>query len=537
MIGVYLHEVGEALDFQMFNRLVVAAEHSGTYGTGFRILADRLKRLNTDSMRVLECTRALCDGLMGCICRALQTHSLYYKMVCEALKLLRNLMDAVPAARVCAVEAGVADALVDILQNRWDYSMPYDEGDGFDDESEEDIFSLGLVALGMMYAGARIRKPLLCTAHLAADVVRLCLSAAVWLASMPLEYVTPSKQSRWDMLDYPGFTLSMLTRDGNVTSELLRFLTANIDDALLTRWTLLYGLVQTAISESRCCMQSQDRCRLGVGEQYGWWLEGWGAPRLLAALVSYPGALASIATALQRYPSCRCPAGMLLGSLMQKNAAACAQLTASPEFDVLRAALAAAYSAAITLGHRHVTNEAMEIPDVDLRAAEGSNDAEDTGGKSMYALTSVNLILKRHAEAEAEAWARRVAAADAAAAALLAEEEAEAAPKGRAAVAAAAASGKKKKAGSSARRRAKAAAAVADAGASLAGLELNDDRIAAPAHEDDDLCIVCLDAPRDTALACCGDAHPPLLCADCAAALLARASGGPACPVRCSPQP
>jgi hypothetical protein len=222
---------------------------------------------------------------------------------------------------------------------------------------------------------------------------------------------------------------------------------------------------------------------------------------------------------------------MLLGSLMQKNATACAVLTTSPEFDVLRAALTAAYSAANTFRYRHVTNKARDIPDVDLRAAEGSDDAEDTGGKSVYALTSVRLIFERHMETEAEAWARPVAAADAAAAALLAEEEA---PKG----AAAAAAGKKKRAGSSARRRAKAAAAAANAGAALAGLELgDDDRSAAPAHEDDELCIVCLDAPRDTALACCGAAHPPLLCADCAAALLARSSGGPACPVRCTPQP
>ena len=225
---------------------------------------------------------------------------------------------------------------------------------------------------------------------------------------------------------------------------------------------------------------------------------------------------------------------MLFANLVQENASARAMLTASPEFGALRAALTAITD---TLGHIRTGSVPLEISDINLRAAEGSREAEDAQGQSLDAL----LLSLRSFEDPAEAWARRVAAADAdaAAAALLAEEEAEAAPKGRAAAAAAAAaaSGKKKKAGSSARRRAKAAAAASDAGASLAGLELNDDRSAAPAHEDDELCIVCLDAPRDTALECCGAAHPPLLCADCAAALLARSSGGPACPVRCTPQP
>ena len=49
-------------------------------------------------------------------------------------------------------------------------------------------------------------------------------------------------------------------------------------------------------------------------------------------------------------------------------------------------------------------------------------------------------------------------------------------------------------------------------------------------HEDDDLCVICLDAPRDTPLAGCGDAHPAALCADCARRLLA-AGGAPACPL------
>jgi hypothetical protein len=49
------------------------------------------------------------------------------------------------------------------------------------------------------------------------------------------------------------------------------------------------------------------------------------------------------------------------------------------------------------------------------------------------------------------------------------------------------------------------------------------------AHEDDDLCVCCLDAPRDTPLAGCAAAHAPVMCAACVALLLARAT--PACPL------
>jgi hypothetical protein len=49
------------------------------------------------------------------------------------------------------------------------------------------------------------------------------------------------------------------------------------------------------------------------------------------------------------------------------------------------------------------------------------------------------------------------------------------------------------------------------------------------AHEDDALCVCCLDEPRDTALAGCGDAHAPVMCAACAQLLLQRPS--PLCPL------
>ena len=49
------------------------------------------------------------------------------------------------------------------------------------------------------------------------------------------------------------------------------------------------------------------------------------------------------------------------------------------------------------------------------------------------------------------------------------------------------------------------------------------------AHDDDGLCIVCLDEPRSTALPGCADAHAPVLCAGCVALL--RRGNAPACPL------
>ena len=49
------------------------------------------------------------------------------------------------------------------------------------------------------------------------------------------------------------------------------------------------------------------------------------------------------------------------------------------------------------------------------------------------------------------------------------------------------------------------------------------------AHEDDGLCVVCLDEQRSTALPGCADAHPPVLCAGCVALL--RHGNAPACPL------
>ena len=55
-------------------------------------------------------------------------------------------------------------------------------------------------------------------------------------------------------------------------------------------------------------------------------------------------------------------------------------------------------------------------------------------------------------------------------------------------------------------------------------------RSASPAPLDDDaLCVVCMDAPRDTPLRACAQRHAPVLCAPCAA--IVRATGAaPSCP-------
>ena len=48
-------------------------------------------------------------------------------------------------------------------------------------------------------------------------------------------------------------------------------------------------------------------------------------------------------------------------------------------------------------------------------------------------------------------------------------------------------------------------------------------------HEDDGLCVVCLDAPRDAPLPGCATSHVDVLCAGCAAALRARGAPCPLC--------
>ena len=49
------------------------------------------------------------------------------------------------------------------------------------------------------------------------------------------------------------------------------------------------------------------------------------------------------------------------------------------------------------------------------------------------------------------------------------------------------------------------------------------------AHEDDHLCVVCLDGPRDASLPGCAGAHADVLCAACAAVLFARQAPCPLC--------
>ena len=51
---------------------------------------------------------------------------------------------------------------------------------------------------------------------------------------------------------------------------------------------------------------------------------------------------------------------------------------------------------------------------------------------------------------------------------------------------------------------------------------------APPAELDDDMCVICMDAPRDTPLAACADRHAAVLCAACAANVLVQ--GSKVCP-------
>ena len=54
-------------------------------------------------------------------------------------------------------------------------------------------------------------------------------------------------------------------------------------------------------------------------------------------------------------------------------------------------------------------------------------------------------------------------------------------------------------------------------------------------HEDDHLCVVCLDAPREATLAGCADRHAPVLCEDCVAMLMG--TPVPTCPLCRAPTP
>jgi hypothetical protein len=63
--------------------------------------------------------------------------------------------------------------------------------------------------------------------------------------------------------------------------------------------------------------------------------------------------------------------------------------------------------------------------------------------------------------------------------------------------------------------------------------QLTDALVAPPTdepHKDDDLCVCCLDQPRDTALPGCAPAHPPVMCAACVVMLMSGAAP-PACPL------
>lgn len=65
----------------------------------------------------------------------------------------------------------------------------------------------------------------------------------------------------------------------------------------------------------------------------------------------------------------------------------------------------------------------------------------------------------------------------------------------------------------------------------LAALSLRPSPPPDAAHEDDTLCLICLDAERDTPLPGCETAHAPVLCAPCVVRLLTRPGAAATCPL------
>jgi hypothetical protein len=302
-------------------------------------------------------------------------------------------------------------------------------------------------------------------------------------------------------------------------------------------------------------------------------VHGRGAPRALAALLEADVVLA-LAKALRMHAAVRAPVGRLLAFLVQDNTGARRAVLHADVDGALFDALAAAHDATIA-DPSAGTDEAYE--------EEESWDPQSALGAALCLLTLTSDGVA------AAAAAKRIAAAARCSAELLAEEEAEKAVTQHAA---ATASKKKGSRARRAARNAAAAAELeedeqepdqevdaaamahalrrtaarpavarapesraAAATASLASLRIRQalpaasgssaaaaDPCARPcdgcchppsgadeAHEDDELCVCCLDAPRDTPLSGCVGVHPPAVCAFCAARLLS--GPAPSCPL------
>ena len=221
LIGLYLHDATEALDFRMLKRLLFAAEHCCVYSIGFHFLRLCLDRLSPE-LEMRQSERALCEDMFGCIHHVLETHSLCSDMLSEALTLLHYFIVTVFDAVERAAEAGLPHLVCSILNERWPYSVPYLEHVVFRFDTEEEAFVQGFSVLRTMCMRSETGAQFVL--DLVDDIIRACMSAAAWLATMPLEYVTPhGERSRWALMDYPGVMLTMVSHNGQTTHELMRF--------------------------------------------------------------------------------------------------------------------------------------------------------------------------------------------------------------------------------------------------------------------------------------------------------------------------
>ena len=326
--------------------------------------------------------------------------------------------------------------------------------------------------------------------------------------------------------------------------------------AKLLRALLGYVLLPIAGAEMRdrrgensCCGFA---CCAHVGD---------GAPATLAVFLATArrrgeGGIMNGVCAALRHAGSRVLAARLVAYLLQQSDEAREALAAAGATRAVHGALMEARAAAIAAARRSGRETRVspndpgggdDPPGSATFEPQYCTPHEDTDGASLCIIDAALAALSGTSPTDA-----RTAAAEKAAAELLAEEEAAAQKKEK--------QGAKKK-GSSARRRAAAAQAAAAAPASeeVAGAAEAVDEAAmaaalsrasitppaaAPAsgaalqhvsaaatydvpHEDDDLCVVCLDGPREAVLGSC--AHPPALCCFCVARLLA--TDAPTCPL------
>ncbi len=372
-----------------------------------------------------------------------------------------------------------------------------------------------------------------------------------------------------DMLRYAV----MLMRDHAACADLQLWVLRNVLLPLATDEMIVRRTGVAGIDKPQCC---------GVC-----CVNGRGAPRTLAALLD-AGALPALAAALCMRGTVRTLAGVLLVFLVQNEEDARRSLLHADTDGALMDALAAAHDASLA-----DPSDGADESDDDDDGLFSSWDQLSAVGAALCLLTlspdgiaaavaakrfaaaaraSAELLAEEEAEkvvvqrASAKASKKkgsraRRAARSAAAAAGHEHEEDEQEPEQEVDAAAMALVLRRTAAGSTAARAPESRAAAA-ATASLASLRI---RQALPAtsgsaaaaaalpcdgafcavppfsggchpvcdadeaHEDDELCVYCLDAPRDTPMSGCVGVHPPAVCSFCAARLLSGPS--PSCPL------